>query len=149
MCEHLDKRTSFRCSQIEDGDIICFQKHSKPKSEEQYRYPIVASFLENVKEDEKRYKAQAHLYTVFKVAREEDLLEQIGKDIYFDLVDHDKVRSFSIRKQMPFKLFKEEVAKEFGIPVQCQRFWTWAKRQNHTYRPYQPLTPQEESQLGS
>ncbi|GAA0176566.1 cysteine protease [Lithospermum erythrorhizon] len=98
------------------------------------------------KEDKKRYKAQAHLYTIIKVAREEDLREQVGKDIYFDLVDHDKVHSFRIQKQMPFNLFKEEVAKEFGIPVEFQRFWIWAKRQNHTFRPNRPLTPQEETQ---
>ncbi|XP_070051088.1 ubiquitin C-terminal hydrolase 12 isoform X1 [Nicotiana tomentosiformis] len=98
------------------------------------------------KEDKRRYKAQAHLYTIIKVARDEDLREQIGKEIYFDLVDHDKVRSFRIQKQMPFNLFKEEVAKELGIPVQFQRFWIWAKRQNHTYRPNRPLTPQEELQ---
>ncbi|XP_024983810.1 ubiquitin carboxyl-terminal hydrolase 12-like isoform X1 [Cynara cardunculus var. scolymus] len=98
------------------------------------------------KEDKRRYKAQAHLYTIIKVAREVDLLEQIGKDTYFDLVDHDKVHSFRIQKQMPFNIFKEEVAKEFGIPVQYQRFWMWAKRQNHTYRPNRPLTPQEETQ---
>ena len=42
--------------------------------------------------------------------------------------------------------FQEEVAKELGIPVQHQRFWLWAKRQNHTYRPNRPLTPQEEAQ---
>ncbi|XP_010534918.1 PREDICTED: ubiquitin carboxyl-terminal hydrolase 12-like [Tarenaya hassleriana] len=98
------------------------------------------------KEDKRRYKAQAHLFTIIKVARVEDLAEQIGKDIYFDLVDHDKVRSFRIQKQTPFQQFKEEVAKEFGIPVQFQRFWIWAKRQNHTYRPNRPLTPQEELQ---
>ncbi|CAN4109417.1 unnamed protein product [Withania somnifera] len=98
------------------------------------------------KEDKRRYKAQAHLYTIIKVARDENLREQIGKEIYFDLVDHDKVRSFRIQKQMPFNLFKEEVAKELGIPVQFQRFWIWAKRQNHTYRPNRPLTPQEELQ---
>ncbi|XP_034693537.1 ubiquitin carboxyl-terminal hydrolase 12 isoform X3 [Vitis riparia] len=98
------------------------------------------------KEDKRKYKAQAHLFTIIKVARDEDLAEQIGKDIYFDLVDHDKVRSFRIQKQWPFTLFKEEVAKEFGIPVQYQRFWIWAKRQNHTYRPNRPLTPQEEAQ---
>ncbi|CAA6667135.1 unnamed protein product [Spirodela intermedia] len=98
------------------------------------------------KEHKKKEKAEAHLYTVIKVARDEDLAEQIGRDIYFDLVDHDKVRSFRIQKQMPFYLFKEEVAKEFAIPVQCQRFWLWAKRQNHTYRPNRPLTPQEEAQ---
>ncbi|CAN6566948.1 unnamed protein product [Malus baccata var. baccata] len=98
------------------------------------------------KEQKRKEKAEAHLYTIIKVARNEDLLEQIGKNIYFDLVDHDKVRSFRIQKQKPFNLFKEEVAKEFGIPVQCQRFWLWAKRQNHTYRPNRPLTPLEEAQ---
>ncbi|KAF5959433.1 hypothetical protein HYC85_000642 [Camellia sinensis] len=98
------------------------------------------------KEQKRKEKAEAHLYTIIKVARDEDLLEQIGRDIYFDLVDHDKVRSFRTQKQMPFNLFKEEVAKEFGIPVQFQRFWLWAKRQNHTYRPSRLLTPQEETQ---
>ncbi|CAN6465077.1 unnamed protein product [Victoria cruziana] len=98
------------------------------------------------KEHKKKEKAEAHLYTIIKVARSEDLTEQIGKDIYFDLVDHDKVRSFRIQKQLPFSLFKEEVAREFGIPVQYQRFWLWAKRQNHTYRPNRPLTQQEELQ---
>lgn len=41
---------------------------------------------------------------------------------------------------------QEEVAKELGVPVQFQRFWIWAKRQNHTYRPNRPLTAQEETQ---
>ncbi|KAK6139773.1 hypothetical protein DH2020_026449 [Rehmannia glutinosa] len=180
-----------------------------------------------------------------RVARDEDLREQIGKDIYFDLVDHDKITLYrvelrkddichwlktslwscegrmedcttfehkvsiglmnedgclAIRKtekensfpsvlwqrskmtRKPFYSFilllnkahlgtpmrlgisfqsimwgilliwglgllmLEEVAKEFDIPVQFQRFWIWAKRQNHTYRPNRPLTPQEEAQ---
>ncbi|KAG2672498.1 hypothetical protein I3760_13G044700 [Carya illinoinensis] len=98
------------------------------------------------KEQKRKEKAEAHLYTIIKVARNEDLLEQIGRDVYFDLVDHEKVHSFRIQKQLPFNHFKEEVAKGFGIPVQCQRFWFWAKRQNHTYRPNRPLTPQEEAQ---
>ncbi|THF99017.1 hypothetical protein TEA_017932 [Camellia sinensis var. sinensis] len=58
------------------------------------------------KEQKRTEKAEAHLYTIMKVARDEDLLEQIGRDIYFDLVDHDKVRSSRIQKQMPFNLFK-------------------------------------------
>ncbi|CAL5321990.1 unnamed protein product [Camellia sinensis] len=61
------------------------------------------------KEQKRKEKAKAHLYTIIKVARDEDLLEQIGRDIYFDLVDHDKVRSFCIQKQMPFNLFKREI----------------------------------------
>lgn len=38
------------------------------------------------------------------------------------------------------------MAKELNVPVECQRFWLWAKRQNHTYRPNRPLTDQEEAQ---
>ncbi|KAK8953543.1 Ubiquitin carboxyl-terminal hydrolase 13 [Platanthera guangdongensis] len=98
------------------------------------------------KERKKKEKGEAHLYTIIKVARDEDLVQQTGRDIYFDLVDHDKVRSFRIQKQLPFSYFKDEVAKEFGVPVQYQRFWLWAKRQNHTYRPNRPLYPQEEAQ---
>jgi ubiquitin carboxyl-terminal hydrolase 7 len=98
------------------------------------------------KEHKKKEKAEAHLYTIIKIARDEDLNDQIGKNIYFDLVDHEKVRSFRIQKQLPFTSFKEEVAKEYGIPLQFQRFWLWAKRQNHTYRPNRPLTPHEEAQ---
>ncbi|WCJ33065.1 Ubiquitin C-terminal hydrolase 13 [Euphorbia peplus] len=98
------------------------------------------------KEETRRYKADAHLYTIIKVAQDEDLVNQIGRDIYFDLVDHDKVRKFHILKETPFSHFKEEVAKKFGIPVQFQRFWFWAKRQNNTYRPDQPLTSEEEAQ---
>jgi hypothetical protein len=41
---------------------------------------------------------------------------------------------------------QEEVARDLGIPVNCQRFWLWAKRQNHTYRPNRPLNEHEESQ---
>ncbi|KAG5549842.1 hypothetical protein RHGRI_014968 [Rhododendron griersonianum] len=91
---------------------------------------------------------EADLYTIVKVARNEDLAEQIGRDRYFDLVDHNKVRSFRIKRWTPFNLFKEEVAKEFGIPIQFQRFWLWAKRQNNTYRPHRHVKPQQEAQPG-
>ncbi|XP_031383024.1 ubiquitin carboxyl-terminal hydrolase 12-like isoform X2 [Punica granatum] len=84
-------------------------------------------------------------YKIIRVALDRDLIEQIGRDIYFDVVDHDRVRTFHVQKQTPFKLFKEEIAEVFGIPVQFQRFWKFANRQNHTHRPWKPLTPEEES----
>ena len=34
------------------------------------------------KEHKKKEKAEAHLYTIIKVARDENLKEQIGKDIF-------------------------------------------------------------------
>ncbi|XP_024541323.1 ubiquitin carboxyl-terminal hydrolase 13 isoform X1 [Selaginella moellendorffii] len=99
------------------------------------------------KEKKRKEKSEAHLYTVIKVTREDDISEQIGRDIFFDLVDHDRIHSFRVLKQLPFAKFKEEVSKEFNVPVNCQRFWLWAKRQNHTYRPSRPLNEQEESQM--
>jgi len=48
MCEHIDKRLTFRGSQLEDGDIICYQKILSSEDEERYRYPDVPSFLEYV-----------------------------------------------------------------------------------------------------
>ncbi|WJX64616.1 ubiquitinyl hydrolase 1 [Trifolium repens] len=81
-----------------------------------------------------------------RVVRDEDLAEQIGKDIYFDLVDFDAVKSFRVQKDTPFYVFQEDVAEEFGIPVRFQRFWLWTKRQNHTFRPLRPLTHIEEAQ---
>ncbi|KAI3914507.1 hypothetical protein MKW92_004446 [Papaver armeniacum] len=98
------------------------------------------------KEHKKKEKAEAYLYTTIKVARDEDLSQQIGRDVYFDLVDYQKVRSFRVHKHMPFNQFKEEVFKEFGVPVQFQRFWLWDKQRHNTYRPYRPLTRQEQSQ---
>ncbi|XP_055811371.1 ubiquitin C-terminal hydrolase 12-like isoform X2 [Solanum dulcamara] len=149
MCEKIDSMLSFSECQLEDGDIICFQKSLQNLCSEQFRFPEVPSFLEymhNRQEQKGKEKAEACLYTMIKVARDEDLGEQIGKEIYFDLVDHDKVRTFHIQKQMPFTQFKEEVAKAFGIPVPFQRYWLWAKRKNHTYRPDRALTAQEEIQ---
>lgn len=96
------------------------------------------------KERKRKEKAEAHLYTIIKVARDQDLERQIGKETFFDLVDHEKVQSFRVQKQTPFTQFKEEVAKQLGVPVKLQRFWLWAKRQNQTYRPNRPLTEQEE-----
>eukprot|EP00238_Polyblepharides_amylifera_P000665 CAMPEP_0196572050 /NCGR_PEP_ID=MMETSP1081-20130531/2168_1 /TAXON_ID=36882 /ORGANISM="Pyramimonas amylifera, Strain CCMP720" /LENGTH=1108 /DNA_ID=CAMNT_0041889233 /DNA_START=195 /DNA_END=3521 /DNA_ORIENTATION=- len=97
------------------------------------------------KERKRKEKAEAHLYTIIKVAQDLDLKSQIGKDLFFDLVDHEKVRSFRVQKQTLFGQFKEMVAAELGIPVQCQRYWLWAKRQNHTYRPSRALQAPEEA----
>ncbi|TQD85676.1 hypothetical protein C1H46_028728 [Malus baccata] len=101
---------------------------------------------EQKEEEERREKVLENLYTLVKVARDEDLAEQIGRDFHFDLVDRDKVQGFFIPKKHPFFVFKEAVAKEFGIPVQFQRFWFWTTRQNFTYRLHRPMTPEEESQ---
>ena len=40
------------------------------------------------------------------MARDEDLSNQIGKHLFFDLVDHDSVKSYRIQQEVPFKQFK-------------------------------------------
>uniref|UniRef100_A0A0D3EUJ2 ubiquitinyl hydrolase 1 n=1 Tax=Oryza barthii TaxID=65489 RepID=A0A0D3EUJ2_9ORYZ len=97
------------------------------------------------REYKKKEKAEAHMFTALKVARDSDFAEQIGKHIYFDLVDYDNIQSLRAPKHLTINQAKVDLSKEFGIPVQSQRFWLWAKRQNHTFRPVRPLTLQEEA----
>ncbi|KAI3867747.1 hypothetical protein MKW92_038686 [Papaver armeniacum] len=91
-------------------------------------------------------KDDSDLYATIKVVRNEDLYQQIGRDVYCDLVDHDKVRSFRVHNSTPFNLLKETVARQFGVPLQLQRFWVCIKRKNQTCRPSRPLTHEEEKQ---
>jgi ubiquitin carboxyl-terminal hydrolase 7 len=44
------------------------------------------------------------------VVRDEDIAAQIGKDIYFDLVDYDKVKSFHVQKKTSFNVFKVSIS---------------------------------------
>eukprot|EP00894_Picocystis_sp_ML_P005391 jgi/Pico_ML_1/55908/g1521.t1 len=74
------------------------------------------------KEMKRKEKDEAHLFTVIKVARHEDLAQQIGHDdAWFDLVNHDACEKFKLQKTAPFLLLKEQVAEKFGIPVEQQR----------------------------
>ena len=43
-----------------------------------------------------RDKEKANLYTTVTIVRDADIKEQIGTDIFFDLINHDKVQ-FTIR----------------------------------------------------
>ncbi|KAI9127998.1 hypothetical protein K1719_000991 [Acacia pycnantha] len=55
---------------------------------------IVAGYDEERTRRTKKQKGDAHLYTIIKVARDEDLAEWIGRDIYDDLIDHDKYKKY-------------------------------------------------------
>lgn len=46
-------------------------------------------------------------------------------------------------KDTPFSEIQKRCEEELGVPVASQRFWTWAKRQNNTFRPNRPLTAEE------
>ena len=57
---------------------------------------VVCAGAREEKERKEKEKAEEHLYTVIKLATAEDLVEQIGSEVLFDLVDHDKCRSFRV-----------------------------------------------------
>lgn len=109
---------------------------------EPLRVRLKAELLE--KEQKRKEKQEAHLYSYMKIAREQDIKEQIGGEIFFDLVDHDKVKSIRVSKTITFADFKKEAAEELGVPPEKQRYWLWAKRQNHTFRPNRPMLPKDE-----
>nr|ABF96697.1 hypothetical protein LOC_Os03g31079 [Oryza sativa Japonica Group] len=44
-----------------------------------------------------------------------------------------------------FNFLQEKLTEKFGTPLQCQRLWWWARRQNNTYRVDRPLTTEEEN----
>ncbi|KAI3878034.1 hypothetical protein MKW98_008311, partial [Papaver atlanticum] len=86
------------------------------------------------------------LYTKFKVVRNEDLYQQIGRDVYYDLVDHDKVRSIWVYNSTPFNRFKVMVAGQFRVPDWC--YWMWLKNESQTCGPYRPLAHEEDKPVG-
>ena len=97
-----------------------------------------ARFAKEQEDKERRRleKAEAHLYTVMKVLQKKDVEEQIGKKVIFDLGDFDDAQRFRLPKKTPFAEFRAMAAKELGVPVERQRWWTFAPRRNKTYRPH-------------
>lgn len=101
---------------------------------EHVRARLVAEQAE--KERRRKEKAEAHLYTLVRVATDEDLAAQIGHDRFFDLVDMDKVGTcLKMPKKAPFSEVLAAMAKKTGVPPEQQRYWKWVGRQNGTVRP--------------
>ncbi|XP_047971318.1 ubiquitin C-terminal hydrolase 12-like isoform X2 [Salvia hispanica] len=46
LCDHMKKGSTFRSSQLEDGDIVCFQKSLPTEVCQRLRYPDVRSFFD-------------------------------------------------------------------------------------------------------
>ncbi|GKC24544.1 ubiquitin carboxyl-terminal hydrolase 12-like protein isoform X2 [Tanacetum coccineum] len=97
MCERLEKRASFKSSQLEDGDIICFQKPSQSFDYEKYRYPDVPSFLEYVKNRQMvhfrsldRPKEDDFCLELSKLHTYDDVVERVAEKVGLD--DPSKIR---------------------------------------------------------
>eukprot|EP00891_Asterochloris_glomerata_P000046 jgi/Astpho2/46/Aster-07498 len=96
------------------------------------------------KERKRKEKAEAHLFTIIKLSTRKDMEQQIGTTLFFDLVDQNKVKHYRVKKQTKFQEFRQMLADDLEVPLEQQRFWTWAKRQNSTYRPNNILTPADD-----
>ena len=98
---------------------------------------LQARFAEEQKEKERQAleKAEAHLYTVIKVLRQQDLHRQSETEKFFDLGNFNDVHRFRLPKKTKFGKFKARVAEELGVPIERQRYWLYQPRRNKTTRP--------------
>lgn len=46
-----------------------------------------------------------------------------------------QVEAFRVKKQTSIGEFKQMMADKWDVPVDKQRLWMWATRQNHSLRP--------------
>lgn len=54
-----------------------------------------------------------------------------------------------VKKSLTLRDFKARAAAASGIPVEQQRWWTWHRRSNHTFRPSSILTvPGDDDSVG-
>ena len=56
-----------------------------------------------------------------------------------------QVKALRVKKQMLFGDFRRMAAEELGVPLDRQRWWKWAKRQNGTLRPTSPLADADDA----
>ncbi|PKK79919.1 hypothetical protein RhiirC2_860249 [Rhizophagus irregularis] len=147
MIEEKKPKSTFQQSEIQDGDIICFQKTLTEKEIQKHKTAghcwdiphfyelltlrIVVSF-----------KPKFDYFCTVKVVTAEIFKKHKG----FDLVDfknwHDllpEVYLYKILKRETYGVFKENISRRFNIPPEQVQFWVLINRQNGTIRPNTPI----------
>ncbi|CAB4397745.1 unnamed protein product [Rhizophagus irregularis] len=132
MIEKMDLNFTFKQLEIQNGDIICFQKVLP--------HLQTISHIENnrIHDIPKFYRLLLSL-TVNVVTA-----ENFNKHQGFDLVNFvnpplSKIHSHNVLKNTTYTTFKEKVSQCFNIPSEQVRFWVFVKRQNQTIRPDLPI----------
>lgn len=54
-----------------------------------------------------------------------------------------QVQRYRLKRETPFSEFQLQIAGEWGVPVELQRWWLWTNRGNGTLRPSRPVTQDE------
>ncbi|THG22138.1 hypothetical protein TEA_020854 [Camellia sinensis var. sinensis] len=108
MCERIDKKLTFRGSQLEDGDIICFQKSTQVESSEQCRYPDVPSFLEYVHNRQvvrfrslEKPKEDEFCLELSKLYTYDDVVERLARHLGLDDPSKIRLTSHNCYSQQP------------------------------------------------
>lgn len=105
---------------------------------------------EQEKEMRRKERSEAHLFTRVRVARDADLEKQIGKSLFFDLVDFNSVDiSLKLTKKTKFSEVLNILESKTGIKIENQRLRKFVSRQNRTFRPQKVLNIQEDSTISS
>ena len=58
-----------------------------------------------------------------------------------------QVEAFRVKKQTTLAEFKQMLADKWHVPVERQRLWTWATRQNQSVRPASVLAEDLETRV--
>ncbi|MQM10211.1 hypothetical protein Taro_043102 [Colocasia esculenta] len=108
MCEHIDKKLTFRSSQLEDGDIICYQKSPPLENDEMCRYPDVPSFLEYVHNRQvvhfrslEKPKEDDFCLELSKLYTYDDVVERVARHIGLDDPTKIRLTSHNCYSQQP------------------------------------------------
>ncbi|RGB42716.1 ICP0-binding domain of ubiquitin-specific protease 7-domain-containing protein [Rhizophagus diaphanus] len=148
MIEEMNPESTFQQSEIQDGDIICFQKTLTEREIQKHKTAghcwdiphfyelltlrIVVSF-----------KPKFDYFCTVKVVTAEIFKKHKG----FDLVDfknwHDLLPEaylYKILKSETYGVFKENISRRFNIPPEQVQFWVLINRQNGTIRPNTPIS---------
>ncbi|KAK1296176.1 Ubiquitin carboxyl-terminal hydrolase 12 [Acorus calamus] len=108
MCEHIDKKATFRASQLEDGDIICYQKSPSGDMVLQYCYPDVPSLLEYVNNRQvvhfrslEKPKEDNFCLELSKLHTYDDVVEKVAHQLGLDDASKIRLTSHNCYSQQP------------------------------------------------
>jgi ubiquitin carboxyl-terminal hydrolase 7 len=108
MCEVIDQKLTFRSSQLEDGDIVCFQKSPKACLDTQVRYPDVSSFLEYVHNRQvvhfrslEKPKEENFSLELSKLHTYDDVVERVAHQLGLDNPSKIRLTSHNCYSQQP------------------------------------------------
>ncbi|RGB42730.1 ICP0-binding domain of ubiquitin-specific protease 7-domain-containing protein [Rhizophagus diaphanus] len=131
MIEEMNPNFTIKQSEIQNGDIICFQKASNMKIREHIK--SIRIF-----EIPKFYKLLS-TFTV-KVVTVEKFKKYQGFDLAnFENTPLSDIYLYKILMNTTYGVFKENVSQYFNIPSEQVRFWILVNRQNGTVRPDVPI----------